>query len=700
MSIIFYGLIFIQIIGLFAVTPANAETVLINPSAVTGSHAGRFSVYEGTRTCLACHETEAREVHASVHYQWRGDSSRTVGLDASSAGKLGGINDFCIYPDINWIGKLTNIDGIQVDGGCAKCHVGLGEKSTSEPDQNQLENIDCLLCHSETYKRKVDLVDGSFRFVPDTDNMTVGLLQAAVDLKRPGNATCLNCHAYAGGGDNFKRGDLEAAHKTPTRDLDVHMASVADGGADLECLDCHTASAHQIAGRGTDLRPLDGAGEVSCTACHDDTPHENRDLDKHTGRLSCTVCHIPAFAKVAGTDMDRDWSRSGVLVAEKGLYEPYHTKEQNVQPVYRFFNGLSYFYQFSDAAMPDADGRVLMAAPLGDIHDPGAKIAPFKRHRATQPMDTLTNRLLPLKIGLFFQSGQVDQAIRAGAQAVEWEYSAHSFVQTERYMGLFHEVASKSQALSCNSCHNGGTRLDFDALGYAPNDTYNGKPLCASCHRDESDEWDENEFFEKVHKKHVQDKRYDCIRCHAFTAAGNDTPGSPRAVTVAATSLRDVSANLHGTVHPNGRTTAVVYEYGTDASYGNSVTAAQSPLSGTWARAVGVALTSLLPDTTYHFRIKATNSDGTAFGEDRTFVTAQSGIAPPTSCPDCSGEAPIVQSVTFNAGSNCRCSGTVSLTIGQGVVIENGAQVTFDAPQIKVKSPFRAEKGAVVKMAP
>ncbi len=119
------------------------------------SHKGQIILFEGTRTCLQCHEDEAREVHSSVHYQWKGDASETVGLDGKPAGKLDGINDFCIYPDINWIGKLTNVDGVQVDGGCAKCHVGLGDKPTAEATRNQLENIDCLVCHSGEYRRTV-----------------------------------------------------------------------------------------------------------------------------------------------------------------------------------------------------------------------------------------------------------------------------------------------------------------------------------------------------------------------------------------------------------------------------------------------------------------------------------------------------------------------------------------------------------------
>jgi hypothetical protein len=363
------------------------------------------------------------------------------------------------------------------------------------------------------------MVGDVYKFVPDLDKMTVGINQAAADITLPSKDSCLNCHTKAGGGDNFKRGDIEEAHRNPSASFDVHMAAKTDGGAGLSCLDCHTAKDHKIAGRGSDLRPRDSQTEVSCTQCHGDAPHDSRDINKHTARVNCTVCHIPHFAKVAATDMDRDWSRNGVFLPDKGLYEPYHVKGTNVIPVYRFFNGMSQFYQFGDAAEPGPDGRIVMSAPIGDIQDAGAKIFAFKKHLATQPIQPTERRLLPLKIGKFFQTGQIDQAVAAGAEAVEWPYSGHEFAQTERYMGLFHEVAPKRDALNCNSCHNGGSRLDFAALGYTPKETYNGKALCMSCHEDESDEWSQSELFTRVHDKHVDDKGYDCSRCHTFTKA-------------------------------------------------------------------------------------------------------------------------------------------------------------------------------------
>jgi hypothetical protein len=478
-------------------------------ATTTGSHAGRFMTYEGTRTCLACHQSEAMAMHQSVHYQWQGDATESEGLDSSIAGKLGGINDFCIYPDINWLGKLTNVYGRQVDGGCARCHAGLGLKPSPDAGAAQLENIDCLVCHSPDYRRTLALVDGAYRFVADVANMNVSLLQAASNIRRPGNAACLTCHAKSGGGDNFKRGDLELAHANPGRDLDVHMASKGAGGAGLICTSCHTTVGHRIAGRGIDLRERDSAEVVSCANCHGSLPHGTREIDTHTARVNCTVCHIPSFAREAPTDMLRDWSKPGVLNPASGLYEPDMVMATGVTPTYAFFNGRSRFYQFGSPATPEPNGRVLMAGPIGSIQDPGAKIQAMKTHIGIQPIDPITKRLLPLKMGIFYQSGDVATAVAQGAGAVGWGYSGHEFAVTERQMGLYHQVAPKESALTCTSCH-GGTRMNFAALGYAPLATRNGRPLCASCHGPKT------ASFSKLHAKHVTDKKLDCSNCHTF----------------------------------------------------------------------------------------------------------------------------------------------------------------------------------------
>ena len=85
-------------------------------------------------------------------------------------------------------------------------------------------------------------------------------------------------------------------------------------------------------------------------------------------------------------------------------------------------------------------------------------------------------------------------------------------------MGIFHEVSPANEALGCNDCHGSGTRVDFAALGYTPRAERNGRPLCASCHEDESGEWSPAELFAQVHREHVRGEGIDCSACHGFVA--------------------------------------------------------------------------------------------------------------------------------------------------------------------------------------
>ncbi len=504
-----------QTVAVSANTTAHATGTYTQ--TLSTSHFGRFTIYEGSKTCRTCHPQETLDVHGSLHYQWHGQAPYVTNI--TEGGKLGAINDFCTYPDISWISQLTNLQGNKVDGGCAQCHVGMGVKPLPEQTDAQLDNIDCLLCHSDSYKRKVAPVGTTLRFIPAEEKMTVSLLEAITDIKLPSRGACLNCHAYAGGGNNNKRGDLEEEHRNPTSaSFDVHMAPTSVGGAGLVCTDCHVVQNHHIAGRGVDMRATDLDVPVACTNCHASAPHDSSRLNAHTKRVNCTVCHIPAFAKVRSTDMLRDYSQPAEIDVVKQLYDPHIDRQANVTPEYAFFDGTSTIYEFLTPAIPDASGYVTLASPLGSVTEAGSKIYAFKRHSAVQGRDVDTQALLPVKAGILFQTGDVDRAIRQGATDIGLPLAhGYDFVPTQRYMGLFHEVPPSSQALQCNACHNGGTRLDFDALGYTPKTTRNGRPLCASCHQDESGEWNASELFSKVHEKHVTDKKLDCIECHIFT---------------------------------------------------------------------------------------------------------------------------------------------------------------------------------------
>lgn len=511
--------------GVVVVSATGSKSGLIGELTLTvtglelGSHANRYTTYEGSKTCTCCHHGIAEEVHATVHYQWSGDTPNVI--NSTTGGKMQGMNDFCTYPAINFIGILTNLDGNMVSAGCAQCHVGMGAKPLPDATEAQLENIDCLICHSKEYKRKVvKLQDNSFAFAPDESRMNVPLLKAITDIQATPNDTCIDCHAYAGGGQNNKRGDIEESHRNPTRDFDVHMAAEEDGGAGLYCVDCHKVSHHRFAGRGVDVRPNDRTVKLQCTKCHDPRPHASERLNEHTGRVDCTVCHIPEFSRGSSTEMYRDFSVAEVHPVKR-LYEPELHREQNVVPEYRFWDGTSFIYnQGEPAAVDPYTGNITMASPIGEVTSEGAKLYPFKVHYAYQPIDNATDVIIPLKMGIYFTTGNVGLATTTGASLTGLALTeGYDFVETERYMGIFHEVAPAEDALVCTDCHFGGDRLDFDRLGYTPKTEYNNKPLCASCHDDYSTVWQPAELFSAVHAKHVDEWPFNCIVCHTFNAA-------------------------------------------------------------------------------------------------------------------------------------------------------------------------------------
>jgi len=95
----------------------------------------------------------------------------------------------------------------------------------------------------------------------------------------------------------------------------------------------------------------------------------------------------------------------------------------------------------------------------------------------------------------------------------------------------------------------------------------------------------------------------------------------PAASTGPATQVSYASAALTGLVNPRGQDTNYYFQYGTSRAYG-----ALTPLTPAGAGRSNIPVSEpvggLAPVTTYHFRLVAVGSSGTARGADRTFRTS------------------------------------------------------------------------------
>lgn len=89
---------------------------------------------------------------------------------------------------------------------------------------------------------------------------------------------------------------------------------------------------------------------------------------------------------------------------------------------------------------------------------------------------------------------------------------------------------------------------------------------------------------------------------------------------------------LRGSVDPYGLDTHYHFEYGTTTGYGTDVPVPDADAgSNEGFVPVSQTVTGLQPETIYHFRLEASNSEGPNTSTDATFTTPSNSTAPPPS---------------------------------------------------------------------
>lgn len=496
------------------------------------SHASITS-YAGPSTCIGCHTTAGRDMLATIHMKWTGPTPEVTNAGGKELGKaVGGINTFCTY-------------AMSSQAACFNCHVRSDGNAGHAPVEG---DVDCLMCHSDAYQRKLreDTAnpitvtnvlgqtktyypgfresDGDYVFEPNFASMPTGttMVGLAQTVHRPTRKSCLRCHAKAGGGDWTKRGDMGANTESPTADQDVHMASTR---GNLSCTACHKATLHKMGGRGIDLRETE-APRPTCTSCHAAAPHASSDINRHAqGRVACQVCHIRTFGKGGATEMARDWTRpvwNATFCNGQGGFVGEETRQSNVKPEYVWWDNTSYVYNVGETITMDPTGVYHMAKANGKAFDGKSKVVPVKRHFSVMAK-TDTGKIVPPVISTMFMTGDWNKAVQDG-MAEQGLTGGYTLVNVDAELLITHGVDPKTSAPACAQCHatsgntpDGTLMLSFGQLGYHnwPVKVQN----CTLCHSAKSSS------FTSMHGSHRTRVR-SCANCHGGTPTGLVKPTS------------------------------------------------------------------------------------------------------------------------------------------------------------------------------
>lgn len=112
----------------------------------------------------------------------------------------------------------------------------------------------------------------------------------------------------------------------------------------------------------------------------------------------------------------------------------------------------------------------------------------------------------------------------------------------------------------------------------------------------------------------------DAFNTAQFTYNAELLSSAPVITNVITTGVTDTSFTATANVNAGNASTTPYIEYGPTMSYGSSTLMSPAVITGSTASPTNVTITGLTPGGTYHYRIKASNSNGVVYSPDKLVV--------------------------------------------------------------------------------
>ncbi len=241
--------------------PAKASAAKPAPAAAgTG--------YVGEDTCATCHETQSKQLHATLHGKAQNERTPAAGQGCETCHGPGQAH-VDAGGDKTKIRRFADLSAREVNDTCLSCHGSRGSHAQWNGGMHDARNVTCTTCHSvhspKSEKAQLKTITATETCATCHKQEVMKVQKSGHMPVREGKMECTSCH-------------------TPHGSNNVRMLK-AGNNINEACASCHAEK------RGPFLWEHAAVRE-NCASCHDPHGSNNDRMLVAKAPMLCQRCHV------------------------------------------------------------------------------------------------------------------------------------------------------------------------------------------------------------------------------------------------------------------------------------------------------------------------------------------------------------------------------------------------------------------------